>query len=168
MIRNKKKQNEIIELIPYGLKATCIALSILNRMIKNHKNRKYADEYSECGKLICDIDANNPTANPLIRDNEHKYKEADYVNAYCKGIIEYKLPDKTRVDCLSEEYAIEFDWATKWAESVGQSLYYAKMTDKKPAVAIIMKKMTDERYIKRIEAVDKNITIFRIKAYKEP
>ena len=62
MIRNKKKQNEIIELIPYGLKATCIALSILNRMIKNHKNRKYADEYSECGKLICDIDANNPTA----------------------------------------------------------------------------------------------------------
>ena len=105
---------------------------------------------------------------PLIRDNEHKYKEADYVNAYCKGVIEYKLPDKTRVDCLSEEYAIEFDWATKWAESVGQSLYYAKMTDKKPAVAIIMKKPTDERYIKRIEAVDKNITIFRIKAYKEP
>ena len=31
-----------------------------------------------------------------------------------------------------------------------------------------MKKPTDERYIKRIEAVDKNITIFRIKAYKEP
>lgn len=62
MIRNKKKQNEIIELIPYGLKATCIALSILNRVIKNHNNRKYADEYSECGKLICDIDANNPTA----------------------------------------------------------------------------------------------------------
>ena len=104
--------------------------------------------------------------NPMIRNEAHKYKEADYVNAYCKGIVEYKLLDKTRVDCLTDEYAIEFDWAKKWAESVGQSLYYAKKTGKKPAVAIIMKSPTDERYIKRIEEVDKNITIFRIKAYE--
>ena len=81
------------------------------------------------------------------------------------GKIEYRLPDKTRVDCLTDEYAIEFDWAKKWAESVGQSLYYAKMTGKKPAVAIIMKSIEDERFIKRIETIDKNIKIFKIKAY---
>ena len=40
------------------------------------------------------------------------------------------------------------------------------MTGLKPAVAIIMTSPNDERYIKRIEEVDKNITIFRIKAYK--
>lgn len=92
------------------------------------------------------------------------YKEADYVNAYCKGIIEYELPDKTRVDCLTNDYAIEFDFAKKWAESIGQSLYYAKMTGKKPAVAIIVKKPTDRHYIERIKKVDKNIRIFVIKA----
>lgn len=91
--------------------------------------------------------------------------EADYINNYCQGFIEYTLPDRTRVDCLYDGYAIEFDFAKKWAESIGQSLYYAKMTGNKPAVAIIIKSPEDERYIKRIEAVDKNITIFRIKAY---
>ena len=89
-------------------------------------------------------------------EQKAKYKEADYVNAYCKGIIEYQLPDKTRVDCLTDEYAIEFDYAKKWAESIGQSLYYAKMTGKKPAVAIIVKKPTDKIYIERIKKVDKN------------
>ena len=64
--------------------------------------------------------------------------EKDYVDKYCDGIKEYVLPDKTRVDCLTNEYAIEFDYAKKWAESVGQSLYYAEKTGKKPAVAIIL------------------------------
>ena len=109
----------------------------------------------------------NTLDKPLVRNENHKYKEADYVNSYCKGIIEYRLPDKTRVDCLTDEYAIEFDWASKWAESIGQSLYYAKQTGKKPAVAIIMKKPSDEHYIKRIEAIGQDITIFRIKAYEE-
>lgn len=93
-----------------------------------------------------------------------KLKEADYVNLYCTGIIEYKLPDKTRVDCLTNEYAIEYDWAKKWAESIGQSLYYAKITGKKPAVAIIINSLEDYKYIERIKTVDKNIEIFIIKS----
>lgn len=102
---------------------------------------------------------------PMIKDREHNYKEADYVNAYCNGQIEYRLNDKTRVDCLTDDYAIEFDWAKKWAESIGQSLYYSKMTNKKPAVAIIMKSPKDEKYIKRIIKADKKITIFKIIAF---
>ena len=93
-----------------------------------------------------------------------KLKEADYVNLHCKGNIEYKLPDKTRVDCLTDEFAIEYDWAKKWAESIGQSLYYAKMTGKKPAVAIIIKSLDDYKYIERIKMVDKDIEIFIIKS----
>ena len=91
--------------------------------------------------------------------------EADYINNYCTGFPEYVLPDKTRVDCVQDGYAIEFDFASKWAESIGQALYYAKMTGLKPAVAIIMRKPTDEKYIKRIQLVNENLTIFRIKAY---
>lgn len=111
----------------------------------------------------------NPFKEADFRGVEGKIREANYVNAYCKGQVEYRLPDKTRVDCLTDEYAIEFDWAKKWAESIGQSLYYAEMTGKKPAVAIIVKSPSDEKYIKRIEAVGKGITIFKIKAedYKD-
>ena len=91
-------------------------------------------------------------------------KEADYVNAYCKGIVEYQLPDRTRVDCLTDEYAIEFDYAKKWAESIGQSLYYSKMTGKKPAVAIIIKSPEERIYIDRIKKVNSEIKIFEITA----
>ena len=96
---------------------------------------------------------------------QKKMTEKDYVNKYCTGIIEYTLPDKTRIDCLTEEYAIEFDYAKKWAESIGQSLYYAKKTGKKPAVAIITDGEKDYKYINRIKEADERITIFEIPAY---
>ena len=99
---------------------------------------------------------------PLSR-NYSTLKEADYVNMYCKGIIEYQLPDRTRVDCLTEEYAIEFDWAKKWAESIGQAMYYSQMTGKKPAVAIIIKNPEERIYINRIRKANSEIKIFDIK-----
>jgi len=94
-----------------------------------------------------------------------KYNERYYQTKLCKklnGVLEYRLPDRTRVDCLSDEYAIEVDWAKKWAEGIGQSLYYAHMTNKKPAVGIIMSKY-DSRFLKRLKVIaDK----FDIKIYK--
>ena len=49
--------------------------------------------------------------------------EAYYVEQWCTpsfGKKEFRLWDMTRVDCLTKDYAIEFDFAKKWAESVGQ------------------------------------------------
>ena len=63
-----------------------------------------------------------------IASASHIEKESYYQNIWCRenlGITEYILPDKARVDCLTNSYAVEFDFASKWAESVGQSLYYA-------------------------------------------
>ena len=104
------------------------------------------------------------TACAGICENKIKMYEKDYVNHYCEGITEYVLPDKTRVDCLTDDYAIEFDYAKKWAESIGQSLYYASKTGKKPAVAIILTNPSDTKYIERIQEADKNIKIFKIYA----
>ena len=69
--------------------------------------------------------------------------EADYVHAWCPAQpgyleIEHRLPDKTRIDCLTETMAIEVDWAKKWAEGVGQAIYYGSMTGKRAGVALIM------------------------------
>ncbi|WP_171018846.1 hypothetical protein ACONUD_00725 [Microbulbifer harenosus] len=52
----------------------------------------------------------------------------DYQLPWCEtagGVAEYVLPDRTRVDCLTETHAMEFDFAPKWAEAIGQALYYA-------------------------------------------
>ena len=91
-----------------------------------------------------------------------------YVTQWCDsefGRKEAVLWDMTRVDCLTKDYAIEFDFAKKWAESAGQSLYYSKMTGKPPAVVLILTALTDYRYVKRLERLDNGIKIFLIKAY---
>lgn len=97
-----------------------------------------------------------------------KMKEAYYVSQWCNddfGKREFVLWDNTRVDCLSKDYAIEFDFAHKWAESVGQALYYSKMTGKKPAVVLIMSDLSDYKYVKRVERLDNGIKIFLVKAF---
>lgn len=45
--------------------------------------------------------------------NTSKWKEADYVQYHCRGEIEHRLPDKTRVDCLNDTHAIEYDFGYK-------------------------------------------------------
>ncbi|BDU38713.1 hypothetical protein [Vibrio nigripulchritudo] len=88
---------------------------------------------------------------PFASRAETKWHEADYVDHYCKGEIEHVLPDRTRIDCLTDTHAIEFDFANKWADSLGQALFYSAMTGKKGKVILIVKERTKARYLKRIE-----------------
>ena len=82
------------------------------------------------------------------------YSETTYQNKWCEakgGIAEYKLNDKARIDCLTKDLAVEFDFADKWAECIGQSLYYGKMTNKQPACVLIMERgQKDLKYLKRL------------------
>lgn len=55
------------------------------------------------------------------------------------GITEYRLDDNSRVDILTDDYAIEVDFCShKIYEAVGQSLYYAYKTHKQPAILLII------------------------------
>lgn len=67
--------------------------------------------------------------------------------------MEYVLPDRTRVDCLTDEYAIEFDFADHWAEAIGQSLHYAEMTNRKPGIVLIIEDPKDERHLKKLRPI---------------
>lgn len=87
-----------------------------------------------------------------------KNYQAQWCNQ-CGGVMEYVLPDCARVDCICGEYAIEFDFAPKWAEAVGQSLYYAYVTGKRPAIVLIMEKPTDARYLKRLMPIAEKYNI---------
>ena len=94
-------------------------------------------------------------------------QEAKYQYAWCNqhgGHVEYELEDLTRVDCLLEEKAVEFDFANKWAECIGQSLYYGIKTNRKPVCALIMENgESDTKYLKRLEEVSKKVGIEIIK-----
>lgn len=104
----------------------------------------------------------------------HMYLEKEYQNHWCShnaGQIEYRLSDLTRIDCLTGEYAIEFDFANKWAESIGQSLYYALSTGKKPGVVLIMENgQKDQKYLKRLQDVSSkyNIKVWTITPEEMP
>ena len=105
---------------------------------------------------------------------KHKHLEKEYQTAWCNahnGIMEYKLDDNTRVDCLTNGYAVEFDFASKWAESIGQSLYYALKTDLKPAVVLIMEKPAkDLKYLNRLYQVSNKfgITVYTMSDIETP
>jgi len=85
---------------------------------------------------------------------KHLHKEKYYQDIFCKkigGITEYVLDDKTRVDCLTDEYAIEVDFASKWSEGAGQGLFYALKTGKKPAVYLIIENDKEYKYLNRLQ-----------------
>jgi hypothetical protein len=53
-----------------------------------------------------------------------------------------------RADCITNDHAVETDWASKWKEGIGQSLAYSTETGKAPAILVIQKKRTDKKYLK--------------------
>lgn len=88
---------------------------------------------------------------------KHQHNEASYQNAWCSahgGVTEYENKDSTRVDCLTATNAVEFDFANKWAESIGQALHYQLMTRKRAKVVLILEDPQKQMvYYKRVKAL---------------
>lgn len=83
----------------------------------------------------------------LPAEAKRKHPEKWYQQQFCDGLQEVRLSDGTRVDCLTDEYAVEFDFANKWAEAIGQSLHYARMSGKKPGIVLIAESKKDWKYL---------------------
>lgn len=79
----------------------------------------------------------------------HLHKEAEYRDAWCQGETETILSDGTRADCITDQYAIEIDFAKKWSEGIGQALHYARLTGKTPGLALIIETEKDWKHFNR-------------------
>lgn len=82
--------------------------------------------------------------------------EATHAARWChqhRGQLEYVLPDRTRVDCLTATHAVEVEWAAKWYQAVGQSLHYAAMTGLRPGIVLLIQGDADNRYLARLQYV---------------
>jgi hypothetical protein len=66
------------------------------------------------------------------------------------GRAEVPMADKTRCDCLTSTHAIEVDFGRKWAEAIGQSLHYSRLTGKEAGVLLILKDNSDAKYVSRL------------------
>ena len=87
--------------------------------------------------------------------------EKDYQVELCNqlnGVIEYRTIDGSRVDCLTDEYAIEVEFAKKWKEAIGQALFYGIETNRKPSIALIIDE-NDTKYINRLSTVSEKYEI---------
>jgi hypothetical protein len=80
------------------------------------------------------------------------HTEKEYVDKFCIGSKEVILSNRSRMDCGLERYAIEYDFAKKWTECLGQALEYAYLTEKVPGCVLILKSKRDWRFVKRMKA----------------
>jgi len=89
-------------------------------------------------------------------EKEHvqkKWHEADYQNKWCaqqNGQAEQRLSDKTRCDCITSTHAVEVDFAKKWAEAIGQSIHYARLTHKKAGILLIINTKSDRKNYQKL------------------
>ena len=81
------------------------------------------------------------------------YSEDWHVRNWCPNPenVEVVQEDKTRVDCLTDDFAYEFDWPNKYNEAVGQSLGYSIRTGKRPGIVLIMRNENDIKYWNRLQ-----------------
>jgi len=77
-----------------------------------------------------------------------------YIAESKNGTHQYVCPDQSRVDVLTDEYAYEVEWVNKWKEAPAQAILYGMLTNKKPAVILLMRgNKTEKIYYLRCLAV---------------
>ena len=95
----------------------------------------------------------------ILFSHANAIENEDYYNRqFCSevsGQVEYELPDRSRIDCLTDTHAYEADWADglKVYESIGQSLYYAAETGKKPGILLLVRKHNSDKHIRKVRRV---------------
>jgi len=74
---------------------------------------------------------------PAIAEAKRLHQEKHYQEKWCNawlGKTEVVLHDKSRVDCLIAQHSVEADFANKWAEAIGQSVYYGIVAGKNAGI----------------------------------
>lgn len=92
---------------------------------------------------------------PTLAQAGHSHPEKWYQEKWCAeqgGQTEVVLSDNTRADCITKENIVEFDFAPKFYESIGQALYYSLQTGKRAGIVLILEKPEDRKYWIRLNS----------------
>jgi len=91
----------------------------------------------------------------FVATSAQAFPEKHYQNQWCAeqgGQAEVVLADNTRADCITTTHAIEFDFGKKWAEAIGQSLFYSLQTGKRAGIVLILDNPRDRKYWIRLNS----------------
>ncbi len=112
----------------------------------------------------------NLPSSHISSKTRHLHPESWYQERWCSdGEIEYRLPDRTRVDCLTTTHAVELDFANKWYEGITQAMWYGMQTKRRGAVVLIIEKPKDMIYVERARSlVEQNDLAIDVWTYSAP
>jgi len=60
---------------------------------------------------------------------------------------------------VTDTHAIEFDFGSGWAESIGQGLHYSAMTNKKAGIVLILENVKYRKYWIRLNTTIEHINL---------
>ena len=102
-----------------------------------------------------------------VPGNARQNSEKHYQEKWCAemGQTNYPLPDKSRVDCLTETHAVEVNFADNYKQAIGQAIYNSRITGKKPGLLIIIEKDSDYRYLPSLGADLRHVGVDDIKVW---
>ena len=92
----------------------------------------------------------------IVAAPSYAMSEAEYQKEWCakhNGEINYKNQESSTVDCLTNNYSIEFDFAEKWVQSMRKSRDQSLSTGKLPGVVLILQNSADENYLFKLREV---------------
>lgn len=93
-----------------------------------------------------------PIPRPLPSDRETVWSA--YLAQQVDGEAEYRLPDASRIDILTEQIAYEVEWCDKWEQSIGQAVFYSASTHRRPGVWLLKRgPADDEDYLRCLATV---------------
>ncbi|MGD9016489.1 MAG: hypothetical protein PVH30_03825 [Desulfobacterales bacterium] len=79
---------------------------------------------------------------------------ASLQNDWCReqaGIAGVTVYKNIRCECLTDTHAVKFNEASRWAEAIGDALYYSAVTGRKAGIVLIMNADSDRRYRHRLD-----------------
>ena len=152
--------------------------SCIDGVIKRKKNRLlvivvtlsiigvayFLTDKSERADFLNQIFFNEKSTTPA-KSSKKTYTERTYQDAFAKTLkgsrTEVVASNGTRCDILTNEYAIEVDFAKKWQEAVGQSLNYSVEFNKKAGILLILESEKDKVFLDRLTTLvaEKNLQI---------
>jgi hypothetical protein len=92
----------------------------------------------------------------MVAAPAYSISEAEYQNDWCakrNGEINYKTQDSSTVDCLTDNYSIEFESAEKWVQAMKKSRHQSLSTGKAPGIVLILQNSADEKHLFKLREV---------------
>lgn len=91
------------------------------------------------------------TTSNLYAKNKKFEKEYQAIDCEARGGKTEVAIKGGRIDCETKHFVIEYDFARKWHECLGQVLYYSAVKDKFGLCSLIIENKKDYKYLKKLK-----------------